>query len=125
MQFSGKIRCSGLLILIGWALMVAPVASAQVRVAEKPVPPRELMKIPSKPGDGYVLLPGRWVWHRPARMYAWLAPVWVIPPRGKVWIPGYWKEARKGWIWVPGKWENKQRFWNRNLSTSKYLRSEG
>jgi len=87
--------------------------TAQVRVAEKPMPPREQMKIPPKPGEGYVLLPGRWIWHRPARMYAWLAPVWVEPPRGKVWTPGYWKEVRKGWMWVPGKWENKKRFWNR------------
>lgn len=101
------------MILLVMVVIMPVAAAAQVRVAEKPVPPREMMKIPPKPGDNYVLLPGRWVWHRPARMYAWLAPVWVEPPRGKVWIPGYWKEVRKGWLWVPGKWENRKRFWSR------------
>lgn len=87
--------------------------SAQVRVAEKPVPPKTQLGIPDKPGEGYVLLPGRWVWHRHARMYVWLSPVWVVPPEGKIWVSGYWKQLRQGWIWIPGKWESKRRYWNR------------
>lgn len=101
-----------LLILIVAGTMVGKL-TAQVRVIEKPFPPRDQMRIPSKPADGYVLLPGRWVWHRPAKMYAWLSPVWVEPPKGKLWSPGYWKSVKKGWVWVPGKWESKKRYWNR------------
>ncbi len=94
-------------------LPVSPLAVAQVRVEVKPFPPKSLLQIPPKPDEGYLLLPGRWVWHRPAKMYAWLSPVWVVPPKGKTWSPGYWKSLRKGWIWVPGKWVRKKRFWEK------------
>ncbi len=93
---------------------------SQVVVPEKPFPPRAKIKFPSKPGPEYLLLPGRWVWHRPSQMYVWLGPVWVVPPRGKTWNPGYWKQVDNGWLWVPGKWQRKTGFLqrkNKSLST--------
>jgi len=94
--------------------ILAPAVSlAQVRVEKKPVPPREQLKIPPKTGAGYVLLPGRWIWHRPTKTYLWQSPVWVVPPEGKAYSPGYWKTVKKGWVWVPGKWENKRRLWSK------------
>jgi len=96
-------------------MMSFPVSTAaQVWVKEKPVPPRSQLKIPPRPEDGLVILPGRWIWDRSAKMYIWLSPIWVVPPQGKIWSPGYWKPQREGWIWVPGKWENKKRFWERS-----------
>lgn len=97
-------------------LAIPEFSAAQVRVREKPMPPKGGMAIPARTEEGTVLLPGRWVWHRPAKMYVWLSPVWVKPPGGKVWSPGYWKPVREYWTWVPGKWENKRRFWARNGS---------
>lgn len=102
-----------LLMLLLSVWMIPLNLPAQVRVIEKPVPPKSQLKIPPKTDDGYVLLPGRWIWYRPAKMYVWLPPVWTEPPKGKVWSPGYWKTMKKGWVWVPGKWENKKHFWNR------------
>ncbi|OQB81799.1 MAG: hypothetical protein BWX87_00486 [Bacteroidetes bacterium ADurb.Bin123] len=99
----------GILFITGMMVLCGEL-TAQVRVDEKPVPPKSQLKIPPKPHDGYVLLPGRWIWHRQARMYGWLSPVWVEPPKGKIWTPGYWKQVKKGWVWVPGKWENKKRY---------------
>lgn len=83
------------------------VVFGQVVVPEKPVPPRAKFQMPSKPGPEYVLLPGRWVWHRPSRAYVWFGPEWVIPPRGRTWNPGYWKPVDEGWLWVPGRWQRK------------------
>jgi hypothetical protein len=105
----------GIRFLLFVVLVSVPAfITAQVWVKEKPVPPRSQLKIPPKPEDGLVILSGRWIWDRPARMYVWLSPVWVVPPQGKIWSPGYWKQQREGWIWVPGKWENKKRFWQKN-----------
>lgn len=80
---------------------------AQVWVEEKPIPPKIKSKMPEKPGYEYVLLPGRWVWHRPSKRYVWISPAWVVPPRGKSWSSGFWKSENHGWIWVPGKWKRK------------------
>jgi len=91
-------------------LLTSCLASGQVRVETKPLPPKTQLNIPAKPEEGFVLLPGRWIWHQPARMYVWLSPVWVLPPRGKTWSPGCWKPVRKGWLWVPGKWVRQKRF---------------
>jgi hypothetical protein len=92
----------------------------QVRVKEKPVPPKVDMKMPPKPGPEYIMLPGRWAWHRPSHMYIWLGPRWIVPPKGKTYHSGYWKEVDSEWLWVPGKWKRKLRFFqkrNKTLST--------
>ena len=116
MQYKGKLLgFLSMIYLLFVIMMFLPTqATAQVWVKEKPVPPRSQLKIPPKPEDGLVLLPGRWIWERPSRMYIWLSPVWVVPPQRKIWSPGYWKPQREGWIWVPGKWINKKRFWERS-----------
>ena len=93
-------------------LLLPGSMSAQVWVEKKPVPTREQMKIPPKSGEGSVLLPGRWLWYRPAKKYIWLHPEWMEPPKNKTWSPGYWKPVREGWQWVPGKWERKNSFRN-------------
>ena len=98
------IKIAAFLLLI----FIQGVAAGQVKVSEKPVPPRVKMKMPPRPGTEYVLLPGRWVWHRPSKMYVWLGPVWVEPPKGRNWSPGYWQSVKDEWVWVPGKWERKK-----------------
>lgn len=103
--------------LIMGMILMAGEAQSQVRVKEKPIPPKVDMKISPKPGPEYVMLPGRWAWHRPSRMYIWLGPAWVIPPKGKVWNSGYWKEVDDEWLWVPGKWKRKVRFFQKRNKT--------
>jgi hypothetical protein len=98
------LKIAALLLLI----LIQGAAFGQVRVSEKPIPPRTRLQMSAKPGAEYVLLPGRWVWHRQTQMYVWLGPVWIVPPKGKTWSPGYWKAEKDGWKWVPGKWQRKR-----------------
>ena len=90
-------------------LFIPDLAHAQVVVPEKPVPPQVKLKAPPRPGDNYVLIPGRWMWHRQTRMYVWVGPVWAEKPEGKIWVPGYWQQVPRGWKWVPGYWKKEFR----------------
>lgn len=96
-----------LIVLISCAgfLFGSHSAQAQVVVIEKPQPPAQYMIPPPKPGNGYVLIPGHWIWSREQKMYVWVVPGWVPQKEDEVWITGYWKEVPKGWKWVPGHWE--------------------
>lgn len=78
--------------------------SAQVVVPEKPQPPAQYMVPPPKPGAGFILIAGHWVWAREQKMYVWVVPGWVPDRPDFAWSPGYWKEVPKGWKWVPGQW---------------------
>ncbi|RKD92099.1 YXWGXW repeat-containing protein [Mangrovibacterium diazotrophicum] len=99
-----KITLIAFFSMLGMLLSIQN-SSAQVVVETKPTPPEQYMIPPPKPGMGYVLIPGHWVWSRQNKMYVWVVPGWVPQKEDQVWRPGYWKEVPRGWKWVPGHWE--------------------
>ncbi|WP_372774797.1 hypothetical protein [Mangrovibacterium sp.] len=92
------------LCLSSW-LLSSQNSSAQVTVAQKPQPPAQYMIPPPKPGLGYVLIPGHWIWSREHKIYVWVVPGWVPSKEDYTWAPGYWKEVPRGWKWISGHWE--------------------
>ncbi len=91
------------------SLLLALNTEAQVVVEKKPEPPKQYMVPPPKPGSGFVLIPGHWLWSRQQKMYVWVVPGWVPEKEDYVWRPGYWREVGRGWKWVPGQWEREDK----------------
>jgi hypothetical protein len=103
-----------LIVLFGLVsfFLYPEAVQAQVTVEQKPTPPEVKLPVPEKPGPGYQLIPGHWIWHRQSKMYVWVGPHWAPEKENKQWSPGHWEKQAKGWKWVPGKWKKieKKRF---------------
>jgi hypothetical protein len=89
--------------LLGVALAVGS-ANAQVYVRIGPPPPPRREVIVTRPGPGYVWVPGYHRWEGGA--YVWVPGRWVLPPQPYYhrWVPGHWRETPRGWVWVEGHW---------------------
>lgn len=82
--------------------LAAGEANAAVVVRFGPPPPPRQMMI-TRPGPGYVWVPGSYRWTR--SRYVWSRGVWAIPPRHRTaWVPGYWAARRGGYVWIAGYW---------------------
>jgi len=71
--------------------------------ASEPPPPLPVYEQPPCPEDGYIWVPGVWLWG--AEGYYWVPGTWVAPPAaGMLWTPGYWALAGGFYVFHPGYW---------------------
>jgi hypothetical protein len=96
-------------------LVRPPPPDAQITFQPVTPPPPQAEKIPEKPSDDYVWIPGRWVWrsirnqHAPegsgVYSYIWDPGRWAIPPHpGAKWVPDKWTPGYTTPD-VPAHWE--------------------
>lgn len=102
-----KIQLAAMALFLGWAMMLAPAAWAQISVGISvrigPPPLRVVAVQPMCPGPGYIWTPGYWA--NGGDGYYWVPGAWVMAPQpGLLWTPGYWAFADGGYRWHPGYW---------------------
>ena len=59
--------------------------------------------IPTKPGLGYIWVPGHWAWN--GHGYYWRNGRWIKNRRGKVYVPGRWVKNGPYYEWIRGYWK--------------------
>ncbi len=87
-------------------LLVPIGAWSQVSIFISVAPPPLLIyDQPLVPGDGYIWMPGYWVWSPSDDDYYWVPGTWVLAPNvGELWTPGYWAFENSGYFWHRGYW---------------------
>ena len=88
------------------AMLVPLGAWAEVSLAISIAPPAlPVYAQPPVPGDGYIWMPGYWVWSATESDYYWVPGTWVLAPTaGDLWTPGYWAFENAGYFWHVGYW---------------------
>ena len=85
------------------ALVIAPVAQAQVISITIAPPVLPVYEQPPIPAPGYIWTPGYWA-YGPVGYY-WVPGTWVEPPTvGLLWTPGYWAWRDGDYVWNAGYW---------------------
>jgi WXXGXW repeat (2 copies) len=91
------------LLLVGGLLFSGTASFAQDEAPITMAPPElPTYEQPVVPGDGYIWIPGYWVWNGG---YYWVPGTWVMPPElGYLWTPGYWGWGGNGYLFNEGYW---------------------
>ena len=102
------IKSLGLLVLMGFVLVLAMPAASQAQIAigvsVRIGPPALPVYVqPVCPGAGYIWTPGYWAYGDDG--YYWVPGTWVMAPEpGLLWTPGYWGWADGVYVWHRGYW---------------------
>lgn len=68
-------------------------------------PPADIQeKIPRKPSNDMIWIPGYWSWSQIQKNYVWVCGVWRRSPPNQYWISGGWQQQQNGWVWLRGFW---------------------
>lgn len=65
-------------------------------------PPVVRYEVVPPPREGFVWMPGCWVWD--GHGYAWIAGTWVRERPGYVPVPAYWEPRGTHWHYEPPRW---------------------
>lgn len=85
------------------ALVIVPVAQAQIISIAIAPPELPVYEQPPIPAPGYIWTPGYWAYGPDG--YFWVPGTWVEPPAvGLLWTPGYWAWRGGVYGWNAGYW---------------------
>jgi hypothetical protein len=102
------IKSLGLLLLLGFVLVLAMPTASQAQVAvgisvRIGPPALPVYAQPVCPGPGYMWAPGYWAYGDDG--YYWVPGTWVLAPEpGLLWTPGYWGWGGGVYVWHAGYW---------------------